>query len=361
MSKGISYATELVTTHDERTGALLRQWTSHPSIHHHPFFYVPAYSSDGTQIIFVSHRSDRPELYAVERGSGEIIQLTEREGISEWSLHPGWNNRFLLYIAGQTGYRIDLDNLDEQVVADFSQAAGMREKGMVGGAMGVTALSHCDRYWAVRVNIGDEAGLSITDLETGRSEIVLQRDQIGHLSFCPDDSNLLFAARTLQDRVWIVRPDGSDHRRLYGRKPGEWITHEVWLPGTRELAFVNWPHGIDAVHADTGALRRVARFNAWHSAPNRQGTLMVADTNYPDIGIQLFDLHDITAEPRTLCYPGASNMGTHWSGPFPYDNGPIEVYAPQHTHPHPSFSPDSRHVVFTSDRSGYAQIYEVEV
>ena len=85
---------------------------------------------------------------------------------------------------------------------------------------------------------------------------------------------------------------------------------------------------------------------------------MVADTNFPDIGIQTFDARDGIGEPKTLCYPGASSIGEHWNGPFPYANGPIQVYAPQHTHPHPSFSPDGRYVVFTSDRSGFAQIYE---
>ncbi|SVD54370.1 uncharacterized protein METZ01_LOCUS407224, partial [marine metagenome] len=54
-------------------------------------------------------------------------------------------------------------------------------------------------------------------------------------------------------------------------------------------------------------------------------------------------------------------VGEHWAGPFPYAAGPIKVYAPQHTHPHPSFSPDSTCIVFTSDRSGHAQIYEVMV
>ena len=44
-----------------------------------------------------------------------------------------------------------------------------------------------------------------------------------------------------------------------------------------------------------------------------------------------------------------------------YDNGPIEVYAPQHTHPHPSFSPNGQELLFTSDRTGCAQIFEVKV
>ena len=86
---------------------------------------------------------------------------------------------------------------------------------------------------------------------------------------------------------------------------------------------------------------------------------MVADTNSPDRGLQLFDPTQIDSPHTTLCYPQASNMGDHWQGPFPYTDGPIKVYAPQHTHPHPSFSPDSRYVVFTTDHSGYAQVCEV--
>jgi oligogalacturonide lyase len=90
---------------------------------------------------------------------------------------------------------------------------------------------------------------------------------------------------------------------------------------------------------------------------------MVADTNHPDVGVQVFDPRNghASESQKTVCFPDATNMGEHWKGPFPYAKGPVEVNAPQHTHPHPSFSPDSRFVVFTSDRTGHAQVYEVEV
>ena len=48
---------------------------------------------------------------------------------------------------------------------------------------------------------------------------------------------------------------------------------------------------------------------------------MVADTNFPDIGIQIFDPRDSIGEPQTLCYPGASSIGEHWNGAFPYAEG----------------------------------------
>ncbi len=89
---------------------------------------------------------------------------------------------------------------------------------------------------------------------------------------------------------------------------------------------------------------------------------MCADTNFPDTGLQIFDALDGIGEPASLCSSGSSNVGAHWNTDHcPYDDGPIEVYAPQHTHPHPSFSPDGKRIVFTSDRSGYPQVYEVQI
>lgn len=352
---------ELALTFDENTGARVRQLTSFPAIHHHPFFYVPAYSGDGTRIVFVSHRYGAAQLFCVERESGEIWQLTEDGHLEEWSIHPSWNGAWALYVAGNRGFRVDLTTGKAEEIARFEDAALTRGAGMIGAGMGVTALSHDDRFWAVRLSTPDGDALIVTDLQTLKSEVILRRDEIGHLAFCPDDSNVIFTAGDFQDRLWLVNCDGSGHRRLRERKTGEWITHETWIPGTRELAFVDWPNGLKAIDIDSGKERRVCGFNAWHAASNRQGTQMVADTNFPDTGLHLFNSRDGIGTPRALCASHSSNVGAHWAGAFPYENGPVSVFAPQHTHPHPSFSPDGKSVVFTSDQSGYSQIYEVEI
>lgn len=360
MSKGTLYAPEGQTYIDERTGVTVRQITSAPAIHHQPFFMIPAYDDRMQWLIFASARTGKPQLFAEVRATGELLQLTDRADLGDWSIHPSHDGRYVYFTAGTGGWRVNLHTLEEEQLVSFGDVA-MREKGMVAAAMGTTALSTDDRWWAIKYNIGNEACLCIIDTQTGKAEIILRRDTIAHLQFCPDDPNLLFYAGPLTDRVWVINRDGTGNRRLYQRKPGEWITHESWIPGKRELAFVDWPHGIRCIQVDTGAERWVTSVNAWHAVASPDGTRMVADTNYPDIGIQLFDPRDGVGQPTTLCHPGASNMGAHWASPFPYDNGPIEVYAPQHTHPHPSISPDQRFVVFTSDRSGFAQIYEATV
>lgn len=360
MARGTVYPAESSLTDDARTGVRVRQVTSHPSIHHQPFFIIPAYDDAMARLVFVSHRTGRPEIFAEDRSSGRLVQLTDQEHIGEYSVFPSHDGRYVYYTAGAGAYRVCTDTFEVEQLVDFGEVT-MREAGMVADAMGTTALSHDDRWWAVRFRSGHEACLMIIDTVSGDCQVILRRDTISHMMFCPDDANLLYYAGPLTDRVWMIHRDGTNNRRLYQRQPGEWITHEVWIPGTKELAFVDWPHGIRCVHAETGVERRVTSFNAWHAICNRDGTVMVADTNFPDIGLQLFNPLDGIGQPVTLCYPDASSMGEHWNGPFPYDQGPVQVYAPQHTHPHPSFSPDNRYVVFTSDRTGFAQVYEAEL
>ncbi len=360
MAKGTLYPAESREFCDEQTGARMRQVTDHPSIHHHPFFYIPAYDDAMERLIFVSHRTGRPEIFAELRDSGKLLQLTEHEGLAEWSIHPSHDGRFVYFTDSSGAWRVDTERLGTEQLADFGDVA-MREKGMVAAAMGTTTLSRDDRWWAVPVRAGDVSRFHVLDTRTGQDRVILERDTIGHPQFHPDDPNLLRYAGPYYDRIWVIHRDGEQNRLVYRRdaEKKEWIVHETWLPGSREVVTVNWPHGVIAVDVNTSEVRRVSSFKAWHPVSNRAGTLMVADTNYPDVGLHVFDPRDGVGEARALCRSEAGSLGNHWDTDHcPYDDGPIEVYAPQHTHPHPSFSPDGARVVFTSDRTGDAQVYE---
>lgn len=358
--KGARFPAECSFESDDVTGVKIRQVTSYPAIHHHPFFYIPAWDQAMRFLVFVSHRTGLPQIFIEERASSDLIQLTDRTDLGEWSIHPSPDGRFVYFTAGAGAWRVDTETFEEEQLADFGSVE-MRGPGMVAAGMGTTTLSRDGRWWAIKFSDGAQSCLAIVDTVEKRWSTILHRDEIAHMMFCPDDDNLLFYAGPLTDRVWVIERDGMNNRRLYRRRPGEWITHETWIPGTGELAITDWPHGVRAIDPRTGSERRVTSFNAWHPISNQQGTLMVADTTFPDIGIQLFDPRDGIGEPRMLCQSLASNMGAHWGGPFPYDNGPITVYAPQHTHPHPAFSPDGARIVFTSDKTGFAQLYEVEL
>lgn len=363
MTAGSCFPSEAREFRDPASGARVRQVTDHPSIHHHPFYYIPAHDDAMRFLFFVSHRTGRPEIFAEIRETGELVQLTEVENLGEWSIHPSHDGRHVYFVAWTKACRVGTENFNVEVLADFG-AVRMREQGMVGAAMGTTTLSRDDRWWAVPVKAGDRSQFHLIDVKTGTYSVILERDTIGHPQFHPDDPTLIRYAGPYHSRIWVVRADGTGNRLVYERDAAkkEWIVHETWLPGTNEILTTNWPHGMFAVDALTGAMRPVCSFNAWHPMVNRTGTLAVADTNFPDSGLQLFDPLDGVGEPKPLCESLSSNEGKHWDVDHcPYDDGPVKVYAPQHTHPHPNFSPDGKSVVFTSDRTGYAQLYEVEV
>ena len=355
MGKGATVASEARWFRDAATGRRIRQVTSHPSIHHHPFFFVPPWDDAMRRLVFVSHRTGAPQLFA--ETDGRLVQLTERPDLSEWSFHPSRDGRFVVFVAGTQAIRLDLETLKEEVLADFGDVE-MREKGMVGAAMGTTTLSRDDRFWAIPVKAGTISRFVLIDLHEGASRVILERDSIGHPQFCPDDSSLIFYAGPLTDRLWLVNRDGTGNRRLWQREhPSQWITHESWVRGRRELAFVDWPHGMRAIEVDSGRLRSITRFPAWHAHPDDTGRWFVCDTNFPDIGLHRFRPGEDGAEK--LCEPRSSSVGAHWAGAFPYNDGPREVYAPQHTHPHPRPSPDGTRALYTSDVTGHAQLYEV--
>jgi len=358
MDKGTLHDAESREVRDERTGVRVRQVTDQPCIHHHPFFFVPAYDNAMRRLVFVSHRTGAPQIFAEIQKTGKIVQLTDVPDLAEWSVHPSHDGRHVYFTAGTAARRVETETQREETLLEFGDVE-MREEGMVGAAMGTTALSYDDKWWAVPVKVGGVSHFFLIDTQTGEHWVILERDKIGHPQFHPRDSSLLRYAGPYDQRIWVLNRDGSGNRLVYKRTGKEWIVHETWLPGTREIVTANWPHGMIAVHAMTGNVRTVCSFNAWHAAPNRDGSLMVADTNLPDVGLQLFDPRDGVGKPRTLCHPEASNVGAHWDTDHcPYDDGPVKVHAPQHTHPHPSFSPDGKRVVFTSDRTGHAQVYE---
>ena len=363
MGKGTLHPSEVQSFRDPATGAGVRQLTAHRSIHHHPFYYLPAWDDAMRRLTLVSHRTGFPQLYSMLCDSGQLLQLTDRDDLNEWSFHPSHDGQYVYFTTGAGAWRVDTESLKEERLVAFGTDS-IRGKGMVGAAMGTTTLSRDDCWWAVPFKSETGAELFLIDTQSGNSEVILKRDTIGHPQFHPDDSTWLRYAGPYHARIWTIRRDGTDNRLVFKRdvRKKEWIVHETWRPGTMEILTVNWPHGVFGVDVSTGVVRCVVRMNAWHPMVNRTGDIMVTDTRDPDIGLKVFSVGGESNEAQLICEPDSSNVGDHWSADHcPYDDGPVNVVAPQHTHPHPSFSPDGRKVVFTSDRTGYAQLYEVEL
>ena len=113
------YPPEGRTRTDPDTGVRVRQVTDHRSINHHPFYYLPAMDDAMRHLVFVSHRSGRPEIFAELQEDGTLVQLTDHEGLAEWSVHPSHDGRHVYFTDAGGGWRVEVGSRREEQLFSF--------------------------------------------------------------------------------------------------------------------------------------------------------------------------------------------------------------------------------------------------
>ncbi len=353
---------------DPATGAIVHRLTSAPCINHATYFLQSSLTPDGRTLIFTSYRSGSAQLYSVEDfPAGEIRQWTDGEPIHPFSpaIHPD-NGRVFL-VRGGSVWDIDRQTLAERLIARFD-----------GAQLGEVSLSSCSQWLTAAAKIGTQHGIVSGRVDGSGWRFIPFPRTVIHPQFNPLDPEWIEFGGDPAPRMHRVRRDGSGLECLYQHGNDEFVVHETFLGLTGDLVYTVWPFSLWRMNWHTRERSRICEFNAWHITPNRAGTLVLCDTNHPDRGLFLIDAATGVASP--LCLSGASNAGTQWtkscyalaadfaaarsaaSSNLSWMEAPADtVYGPQWTHPHPSFSPDERMVVFTSDRSGHPQVYAVEL
>lgn len=364
-------AGESIRLPDELHGRRAYQLTSGDAVNHHLYFLTSSLTRDERQFIFCSYRTGRPEYYAAGFPEGELRRLTEREGIAGFSGILGPDDEELIYTASGSIYAVDLETAAEREIASFP-----------GASLGECSLS-ADGLWlvtALRDSTGP--GLAVAALDGTSAEIVLRPGRtVIHPQFHPVDPQEILYAQDPAPRIWMVRRDGTNNRRLYQHGTDEFLVHETFLGGSgEEIIVVRWPYSLLAFNPVSRSFRTIAAINAWHIASSGSGDRILCDTAHPDRGILLID--STTGDYETICRPGASCGGSQWlrdSYALAADFAAAQrsrqhdkslswmemkvdtVYGPQWTHPHPSFSPLENWVIYTSDVTGTAQVYAVEL
>jgi oligogalacturonide lyase len=354
---------------DERTGASIRQWTAHESMHHHFYFTNPTLSADAQQGYFISYRTGYPNLFRIDLRNGELTRLTNRPDINPFSPVRNPRTTTIYFTARHSLWSVSPETGEERELCRFPRCR-----------LGTCGVDPSGAWLALGLRFEDRCELALVDTATGHWKSVAREPEIGHVQFCPDDPNMVLYSGAPNRRLWIYDRQKSQTRYVYPQKEGEWIVHESWLSGL-EILFVHWPHALRAIRADGTGLRTIAKINAWHACADCLAHWIICDTNHPDRGLLL--VNPDTGNWKTLCWPGASLRGTQWihnrpaqgagidtsiirsdtpeDDPPPKPNDPPSTYGPQWTHPHPSFSVDGRQVVYTSDRERWSQVFSVEV
>ena len=349
--------------HDERTGREIWQLSQNDATSFAPYMYRRGFSHDERYVIYSSNRTGVWEVFRVEIETGETAQLTQNVGYDiehvALTMNPSGREAFL--IAGTTIRAVDVQTGAERVVLNYAHLTG----GKLAHSFSLTEdgkrlLIHYPRKGDGRTAIA--LGSAMGTESNGEEIYVFDENtqRITHTLFCPTDSDILTYNRQpdrqnelnappeVRARCWKLNLRTGEDVPFLIMPPGFRATHEYWSPDGKRLFFhrkhvPNWvPASIGSLPASGGEPTihfETDKIKLGHSSLNAAMTHLVSDSQEPKQNpLLLIDL--ATTHAETLCWPNASGAG-------------------HPNHIHPSFSPSGRYVLYTSDASGWAQVFLV--
>lgn len=361
MGKGQVHTLDFQVRRDRDTGARVTRLTPADRVCHRTYFYQRCFSADGQQLLFGGNLDGGPDwhYHLLDLSTRRATQLTEGAGENTFGGFLSADDRRLWFVRAERELVcLELGSLQERVVYRVPE-------GWVGYGTWV-ANSACTRMVGIEIHADDwfelddwrkfalmfearpRCRLIRIDLASGAREVIHERQGwLGHPQYRPfDDHTVAFCHEGPHDRIdariWFVDEDGGRVRCGREHAPGESCTHEFWVPDGSAMVYVSLQRGestrricrLDPVTLQSTVLTEMPPCS--HLMSNHDGSLIVGDGSSGDPYLHLFDLR--RGSQRALARHDSS-----WR--VLYGNRQV-------THPHPSFSPDERSVLYTSDVDG---------
>lgn len=318
-------------------------------------------------------------IFAVHETTGDIVQLTEL-GRSYGTICVAQKSMKLYFIRAAVGevpsqmVELNLEKLFADSAAGKTQdaaayervcgslPAGMRDSGGFGldadekfayiGVRGGDTGKHLPAGTVIvkteegRTHGGGPGGLRSMNIETGEVKVIIDTPfQMGHVQTNPwVPGEIVYCHETGGDapqRIWTVMADGSKNRPLYVENANDWVTHEAVM--TKDEVVFNilghqqrlrkTPSGIAVINLRTDAMKIYGQVEDspaggrsaggyWHCNGSPDGRWLAGDTFAGNIWVI-----DRTTGTQTMLTAG-------------------HLMRPDHAHP--TFSRDSKRVLFQS-------------
>jgi oligogalacturonide lyase len=347
---GKRFPSERKTYKDPVTGYEISMLTTSPAKDNKIYQTHPNWTADGRHIVFTSDRTGTKQYFALSVDTGVITQLTNDTG-------PGnafvlRNSSSMFYISQRTIWKLDINTIldlkgNKQNNRFTRKIAGLPPKLTVSGTLTVDSNGK-DIYIGVQYN-EDSWGLLALNADTGKFRKIIDLDfRVGHCQAHPSIPGLIMycweTGGDSQQRMWIVRADGSDNGPFYKETYDEWVTHEVWW-GPDKALFTIWPkdermlkkpHGIAYITLKNRSLNILSQKKYWHVGGSPDGRWAAGD----NFNGEIYLISAGIGEAKLLTQ-GHRPRGTT-------------------VHPHPSFSPDGSSILFCSEKNGNWDLFLVQ-
>ena len=344
---------------DSETNAYVVRLTNSNRNDKHSYYDSPAFSPDGKYIVFSSAEPGQRhgDIYLANSDGTDIRRLA---GSASFNMHTGalpwWHpdGKHVLYNAIIRGKsHIGIISIDGQEMR-FQPGRRLRSLSPDGSKI---IYNMSEEIFIIDLQTNEEHKIAdINDmlaLSPHQAEIARQRPHFQNPKWRPDGQELMIGVsnegrgrRTTVKELYLLKPDGSNIRRLC-----DYRHHHSWTPDGKRILF----NGTDdqgeqqlyLIDAAGGMPQRVLEGfdGGGHPIMSPNGRWIVTDVfrgKFKD-SLVLIDMQ--SRKFRKLVNVPTVHGRSHQTG----------------THPHPSWSPDSKWVIYDSDQTGNCQVYLVRI
>ena len=312
-------------------------------------------------LVFTMHKDGITLPYARQMASG-ILRPIDDNSVGPFVLHTPKHD--LYFVRDRAIHRQNVLAAFQRPARAIFVAALPPYVDEISGGMSFDAGQKV-LYTGFRYTDEERWGVAALDLRTNLWGVITPfAHKIGHLQAHPAIPNvLLFCHETGGDapqRMWRYIVGDTEPLPFYKEWYEEWTTHEVWWANSNpapspkgipewslnRVLFTIWPYdeerekgiyGIVSVDGEGQDFRVHSRYKAWHTHGSPNGEYILGD----DHDRNLWLIRAATGERRLL------TQGHRRPG---FD-----------THPHASFTPDSRAIVFNTSAPAREAIAVVEI
>jgi oligogalacturonide lyase len=366
---------------DVMSGREIHQLTDYRGHSFQFYFTHPCWIGDNSAFIFASDRENHRDYFRYDLDSGLVTQLTDSatRPVRGCCLSPVTDR--LYFWSGRELCEFDLASLTERTVCVLLDGmSGDRPAATADGkhvcvllceestGSGKTAHYGPPTDGGSRERFERQPLSQVVRIDVASGEIdVLHEDRryISHVNASPTRPNLLTFCHEgpwelIDQRIWCVNADTKEVWPIRPQEGAYSVVAEHWLADGKRIGFRS--HLRSAGDTRFGHIRfdNKEHIEAKLGAYSRHfhthdGSLVVGDGS-PIYALPKM-INSCETWPYILLY--AWNADGYGTPRIIAEHGSTFNGNPAHCHPR--FTPDGKHVLYTSDTSGYANIYMVEV
>lgn len=386
MGKGRVYQDEIFRYEDPYSEREITRLTSYLGHSNHFYFTDPCWFNNGRSLIFMSDREGQSNLFRYDLDDGRITQMTDLKG-------PGKargcistvNNANYFWWQGQM-IELDLDTLEERVIWELppgmvpdnranptADGRYLCSRLMEDIAQARPTIDFAYSRFREHFHARPLSQIIRVEIATGQMEIIHEdRCYIGHINTSPSLPDVLTFCHEgpwhlVEQRIWGLNIASGETWKIRDQDDGKnlAIGHEYWFADGERIGYHGRPR-IDDRTADRPLGDHIFGHIQWDNSDP-------VEVHFP-----FHSGHFHSLDERIIVGDGTpAQAGNRWKDSQPFIQlfkwdgeqyiGPRilayhrSTFNNQHAHPHPRFTPDGQHVLYSSDLTDYSNMYLVEV